>query len=287
MDKEKAMKKYITNMALRGYSPLTIRNYTYIINDFLKKFEIPDEKSTDAYILSKPNTKKNSKATQVRILRSYGKFLQKEYELSFTLPEPPKTGKTLPIFLTKSEVKVLLKSASSNIRDLTLLSFIIYTGVRVGELVDLKLCNVNLAERFVKILGKGERERLVPINEELARLVEAYLSQRKDNSEYLFVSKYGKRFTPLAIQLLVKKYGKIAELNKTITPHKLRHTFATLALESGVSPITISELLGHTSLNTTMKYTHVTNQLTEEAVQRISEFTNLNGTIREALKNET
>jgi len=279
VDKETKVKKYMINMVMKGFSAMTIRNYMYIINDFLEKYKIPDEKSVESYLMSKNNITKNSMATQIRILRSFGKFLQKELRTTFLLPEAPKTGKTLPVFLTKEEVRQIFLSASNNIRDLSILSFIIYTGVRVSELVNIKTEDINLTEKIVKIRGKGDKERYVPLTNELVMLISRYTSEKKGNNEYLFLSKYKRKLTPLSVQLIVKKYASRAMLKKRITPHKLRHTFATLALETGVSPITISELLGHSSLNTTMKYTHVTNKLTEEAVRKIAELTNLSGMI--------
>jgi integrase/recombinase XerD len=281
VDKETKVRKYMINMSMKGFSAMTIRNYMYIINDFLEKYKIPNEKSVESYLMNKSNITKNSMATQVRILRSFGKFLQKELRTTFLLPEAPKTGKTLPVFLTKEEVNQIFLSASSDIRDLSILSFIIYTGVRVSELVNIKTEDINLTEKIAKIRGKGDKERYVPLTNELVMLISRYISEKKDNNEYLFLSKYKRKLTPLSVQLIVKKYASRAMLKKHITPHKLRHTFATLALETGVSPITISELLGHSSLNTTMKYTHVTNKLTEEAVRKIAELTNLSGMISE------
>lgn len=276
MNKKTKVEKYMMSMSMKGFSPTTIRNYMYIINDFLEKYKIPDEKSAEDYLMNKKSITKNSRATQVRILRSFGKFLQKELKTNFLLPEAPKTGKTLPIFLTKKEVSEILLSASGNTRDLAIIAFLIYTGVRVSELVNIKTEDINLIEKVVRIKGKGDKERFVPLTNELAMIVTKYVSEKKKDSDCLFLSKYKKKLTPLSIQLIVKKYALKAMLKKHVTPHKLRHTFATLALETGVSPITISELLGHSSLNTTMKYTHVTNKLTEEAVRKIAELTNLN-----------
>jgi len=276
VNKKTKVEKYMMSMSMKGFSPTTIRNYMYIINDFLEKYKIPDEKSAEDYLMNKKSITKNSRATQVRILRSFGKFLQKELKTNFLLPEAPKTGKTLPIFLTKKEVSEILLSASGNTRDLAIIAFLIYTGVRVSELVNIKTEDINLIEKVVRIKGKGDKERFVPLTNELAMIVTKYVSEKKKDSDCLFLSKYKKKLTPLSIQLIVKKYALKAMLKKHVTPHKLRHTFATLALETGVSPITISELLGHSSLNTTMKYTHVTNKLTEEAVRKIAELTNLN-----------
>lgn len=276
MNKKTKVEKYMMSMTMKGFSPMTIRNYMYIINDFLEKYKTPDEKSAEDYLMNKKSITKNSRATQVRILRSFGKFLQKELKINFLLPEAPKAGKTLPIFLTKKEVNEILLSASGNTRDLAIIAFLIYTGVRVSELVNIKAEDINLIEKVVRIKGKGDKERFVPLTNELAMIVTKYVSEKKKDSDSLFLSKYKKKLTPLSIQLIVKKYALKAMLKKHVTPHKLRHTFATLALETGVSPITISELLGHSSLNTTMKYTHVTNKLTEEAVRKIAELTNLN-----------
>ncbi|BAL81133.1 site-specific tyrosine recombinase/integron integrase [Caldisericum exile] len=272
-NKEKILHEFSMHLMLKGYSPLTIKNYLYIINDFLREFQIPDTKSIQKYFLKK-NISKNARATQTLILRSFAKFLKKELHIEFETLDPPKTSKTLPTFLTKDEVKKFLEVVKKNKRDFAIIAFLIYTGVRVGELINIKIEDVNLGENYVRIKGKGDKERFVPISLELSNIIKEHLKE-KHHSEYLFESKRRKKFSPLTIQLMVKRYAKETGIQKKITPHKLRHTFATLALESGISPITIGELLGHSSLNTTMKYTHVTNKLATEAVRRISEFTNL------------
>jgi site-specific recombinase XerD len=284
MDRAEALQKFTVSLAMKGYSSTTIRNYVYIIKDFLRSFDYPDYENVKGYFSKKTDITKNSRATQIRILRSFAKFIQKEYKLNFEVPDVPKATKTLPIFLTKPEVSRLLSASKTNIRDLSILAFIIFTGVRVSELVNLKLENVDLNENYIRVKGKGEKERMIPLTAGVSRLLVNYLSIRRIDSEYLFINKYGDKFTPLSIQLLVRKYTNKAQINKRITPHKLRHTFATLALEAGVSPITISELLGHSSLNTTMKYTHVTNRLTKDAVRRISQSTNLKDFIPKSKK---
>jgi len=248
--------------------------YLYIINDFLKHFDLPDPHSIQKYF-AKKNVSKNTRATQTLILRSFAKFLQKNYKINFELTDPPKTSKVLPVFLTKEEVRKLLDAAKNNLKDFTIIAFLIYTGVRVGELINIKMEDINFESKFVRIRGKGDKERFVPLSDELINILKTYISSKKFDETYLFESNRHKKYAPLTIQLLVKKYAKKANIQKKITPHKLRHTFATLALESGISPITIGELLGHSSLNTTMKYTHVTNKLAMDAVKKISEFTNL------------
>ncbi len=263
------IEKYRSFMEMRGYSYSTIRNYLYIINDFLKKFELPDEESVEKYFESKETISKNSRATQTRIFRSFGKFIQRKYKIDFTLPEAPRIGKTLPVFLSKKEVSQLLNAARDNLRDLTIISFIIYTGVRVNELTNIRTSDIDFYQSTVRVIGKGDKERIIPIAEELLNLIKKYLQSRKIKGGYLFLNRFGEKLSSLSIQIMVKKYAQSADIKKHITPHKLRHTFATLALESGVSPITISELLGHSSLNTTMKYTHVTSRLSKEAVQKI------------------
>ena len=268
-EKEKLIEKYRSFMEMRGYSYSTIRNYLYIINDFLKKFELPDEESVEKYFESKKAISKNSRATQTRIFRSFGKFIQRKYKVDFPLPEAPRIGKTLPVFLSKKEVAKLLNAAKDNLRDFTIISFIIYTGVRVNELTNIRVSDIDFYQSTVRVTGKGDKERIIPIAEELLNLIKKYLQNRKSREGYLFINRFGEKLSSLSIQIIVKKYGQKAHIKKHITPHKLRHTFATLALESGVSPITISELLGHSSLNTTMKYTHVTNRLSEEAIKKI------------------
>jgi len=273
LDKEKLKQEFSMYLILKGYSPITVKNYLYIINEFLQQFDLPDAQSIQKFFLTK-RISKNTRATQTLILRSFAKFLKKQLKIDFETPDPPKTSKTLPVFLTKEEVWRLLNVVKKNKRDFTIIAFLIYTGVRVGELTNIKMDDINLDDNYVRVKGKGDKERFVPISSELSTIVREYLESHKDNT-YLFESNRRKKFSPLTIQLMVKKYARKADIQKKITPHKLRHTFATLALESGISPVTIGELLGHSSLNTTMKYTHVTNRLAVDAVKKISEFTNL------------
>uniref|UniRef100_A0A7C4TWA5 Recombinase XerC n=1 Tax=Caldisericum exile TaxID=693075 RepID=A0A7C4TWA5_9BACT len=273
LDKEKLKQEFSMYLVLKGYSPITVKNYLYIINEFLQQFDLPDAQSIQKFFLTK-RISKNTRATQTLILRSFAKFLKKQLKIDFETPDPPKTSKTLPVFLTKEEVWRLLNVVKKNKRDFTIIAFLIYTGVRVGELTNIKMDDINLDDNYVRVKGKGDKERFVPISSELSTIVREYLESHKDNT-YLFESNRRKKFSPLTIQLMVKKYARKADIQKKITPHKLRHTFATLALESGISPVTIGELLGHSSLNTTMKYTHVTNRLAVDAVKKISEFTNL------------
>jgi len=273
LDKEKLKQEFSMYLVLKGYSPITVKNYLYIINEFLQQFDLPDAQSIQKFFLTK-RISKNTRATQTLILRSFAKFLKKQLKIDFETPDPPKTSKTLPVFLTKEEVWRLLNVVKKNKRDFTIIAFLIYTGVRVGELTNIKMDDINLDDNYVRVKGKGDKERFVPISSELSTIVKEYLGSHKDNT-YLFESNRRKKFSPLTIQLMVKKYARKADIQKKITPHKLRHTFATLALESGISPVTIGELLGHSSLNTTMKYTHVTNRLAVDAVKKISEFTNL------------
>lgn len=274
LDKEHIKSQFAIYLLMKGYSNLTVKNYIYIVNDFLKSSSLPDAQSIQKYFLRKKITK-NTRATQTLILKSFAKFIKKELKIDFEVSDPPKTSKTLPVFLTKDEVRKLLDVSKNHLRDFTILTFLIYTGVRVGELVNLKVEDVNLEGKYVKIRGKGDKERLVPLSNELTAILSMYMEKKKNETEYLFESNRRKKFSPLTIQLMVRKYAKLANIPKKITPHKLRHTFATLALESGISPITIGELLGHSSLNTTMKYTHVTNKLAMDAVKKISEFTDL------------
>ncbi len=273
LDKEHIKNKFAIYLLMKGYSNLTVKNYIYIVNDFLKSSSLPDAQSIQKYFLRKKITK-NTRATQTLILKSFAKFIKKELKIDFEVFDPPKTSKILPVFLTKDEVRRLLEISKNHLRDFTIITFLIYTGVRVGELVNLKIEDVNLEGRYVKIRGKGDKERLVPLSNELTAILSTYI-EKKRGETFLFESNRRKKFSPLTIQLMVRKYAKLANIPKKITPHKLRHTFATLALESGISPITIGELLGHSSLNTTMKYTHVTNKLAMDAVKKISEFTDL------------
>lgn len=179
----------------------------------------------------------------------------------------PKTLRLLPEFLTREEVDKLLHapdlSKPEGLRDRAMLELLYATGMRVSELVNLKLREVNLNSNYVRIAGKGGKERIVPFGKEAKKWLERYIIEvrpqfESEQTPYLFLTRRGKPMTRQGFWKILKHYGIKAGLKNKITPHVLRHTFATHLLEGGIDLRYLQLFLGHSSLTTTQIYTHVT-----------------------------
>jgi len=176
----------------------------------------------------------------------------------------PKGEKRLPTFLTVDEVVKLVETpGSENVyesRDRAILELLYSCGLRVSELVGINLNNLDLISMSVKVLGKGNKERMVPLGSKASTAIKTYISQRLDlkpEDDYLFVNSRGGRLSTRSIDRIIKKYAAISGIPKNISPHVLRHTFATHLLGGGADLRAIQEMLGHKSLSTTQRYTHI------------------------------
>jgi len=209
-------------------------------------------------------------ARKLASLRSFFKYWIKEGVLSANPAKDvatPKVPKRLPKFLTVDEVGTLLSSPTSTdilaLRDKSMMEVMYASGLRVSELVGLDTDHVSLGEGVVKVLGKGRKERVVPIGQKAQTALATYFARREElldkshPSKAVFLNRQGERITPRSVERMVQKYLRISGIQKEVTPHVLRHSFATHMLNSGADLRGIQELLGHTSLSTTQKYTHV------------------------------
>jgi integrase/recombinase XerD len=204
-------------------------------------------------------------------LRSFYKFLVVKNILSndpCEKVETPKAIKSIPKTLTEEEVERLLEAPDINsslgMRDKTMIETLYSCGLRVSELIGLELIHVNLRQGVMKILGKGQKERLVPMSEKLINLMDSYLVEsrlillNKKNSNYFFISTRGDKMTRQSFWHRIKFYANKANLSsKNISPHVLRHAFATHLLNNGADLRVVQLLLGHSDLNTTQIYTEV------------------------------
>jgi len=181
----------------------------------------------------------------------------------------PKTWRSLPKFLTVSEVELLLRQPDEKdilgIRDKAMLELLYATGLRVSELVTLKIKDLNLEDGFLLCLGKGGKERIVPIGDSAAEAIRRYLDNArplllKQPNDYLFLTRRGSVFTRQGLWKLLKSYAMKADLGVKISPHILRHTFATHLLERGADLRSVQLMLGHSQITTTQVYTHVSRQ---------------------------
>ena len=192
--------------------------------------------------------------------------------------ESPKLAKKLPRILTIGEVEQLLKQPNgllpTGLRDKAMLELLYATGIRVSELISLNISDANLELGYIKCYGKGAKERIVPLGSIAARCVQEYLSKgrgkmvRSYEEPALFVNHHGNQLTRQGFWKIIKKYALEANVPKEITPHTLRHSFATHLLENGADLRSVQEMLGHADISTTQIYTHVTNKHLKEVYDR-------------------
>ena len=205
---------------------------------------------------------------RVSTIRNFYLFLQKREVISFIVPEikTPKIGIKLPNYLTIEEVDKLLSVPDINtfkgLRDKTMLEIMYSCGLRVSELISLKKKDINIKNSFIRIIGKGNKERIIPIGEIALEYLNKYFellsyNSKLNNSKNVFINKNGLPLTRQYFFKIIKYYSIKANINKNISPHTLRHSFATHLLENGAPLIAVKNLLGHESINTTQIYTHV------------------------------
>ena len=221
--------------------------------------------------------KPRSTARLLSSLRRFYRFQVREGRLSedpTALVESPKLGRPLPKALSESEVEALLQAPEENdplgLRDRTMLELIYATGLRVSELVGMTLDQLNLRQGVVRITGKGSKERLVPVGEEALSWLERYLALGRPallgrrQAAHLFVTQRGEGLTRQAFWYRVKHYARVACIARPLSPHTLRHSFATHLLNHGADLRVVQLLLGHSDLSTTQIYTHVARQRLQE-----------------------
>lgn len=251
MDKESLLEKFGTYIIDRGFSETTQDTYLRTVEQFL---DSGAEVSIDGMMqyLRKVHNAKSTINTKFYILKSFLEFAGVKGQF----PKPPKTPVKLPRYLTESEARKILKVAQQlgKAKEFMILAFMLYTGVRVSELINIRTDNISFEKGTVRIKGKGNKERIVPIPKKYLKALKRYVGKREG---YVFVTKYGKPYTRKGIYAIVKKYARLAGIKKGVSPHILRHTFATLTLSNGTDSFTIQKILGHSSLATTLKYAHV------------------------------
>ena len=214
--------------------------------------------------------RKSSIARKLSTLRSFFKYLVREQILSANPAKPvstPKVEKLLPSTLTVDEAFRLVESPSrdkrmseTELRDRAILELLYSSGIRVSELVGLNPDRVDLDLGIIKVMGKGRKERIVPIGTKAIEALKSYakIRGRMEDTSPLFLNLRGGRLTDRSVVRLVKKYGRQSGIFRKISPHSLRHTFATHLLDAGADLREIQEMLGHASLSTTQRYTHLT-----------------------------
>lgn len=260
----------------KGLSLQTVKNYLDDIKHFCQIFPdykyVEDLSGGDLKVLLRTELdNEKSVATALRRLssiRSFFLFLKKDGYIDIEIPEieSPKKPSRLPTCLSIEEVDALLDApdlkTDTGIRDKAMLELMYASGLRVSELLQLEKKNLNLNKGIVTIFGKGAKQRKVPVGEFALEYVVKYLNEvrgkyAKNGSSYLFLNRSGKPLSRVFFFKQVKKYAMMAGIEKDISPHTLRHSFATHLLEGGAQLRAVQEMLGHTNIATTQIYTHI------------------------------
>jgi len=275
----------------KGLSKNTIEAYGHNINRFLdfllaKRIqEIKDISKLDlrAFLqfLKRKDLSSRSIARNLVSIRMFLRFLQQEGILEINPAEEiesPKTTKTLPEVLSLQEVERLLEQPDTQttlgVRDRAMLEILYATGMRVSELTRLPLHQINLEGGYVLLYGKGSKERIVPLGAEAMRRVGDYLERSREllakgrESLFLFINRSGKPMSRQQFWKNIKAYGRKAGIKKRVTPHLIRHSFASHLLEGGADLRSVQMMLGHVDISTTQIYTHVTGERLKKIHQR-------------------
>lgn len=260
MQAQQAIQQLKAELQLRGSSPNTIRNYLSTCNDFLSYTRKPANSVTTEDIklyLSHLLSEKQASPSTVALARSALLFLCKDVlSLSVAAVKTPKIPKKLPVVASKSELDTLFEHLNTKSR--LMLQLIYASGLRVSELVALKVGDLELEDGHGWVRdGKGGKDRLFIIPKHLCKEIQKFLAKRRSSDKYLFPGKNQTQMTTRNVQKIIQAALKRASLEKKLSPHKLRHSFATHLLEAGNDIRVIQELLGHSNLQTTQIYTHV------------------------------
>lgn len=282
------IKSFVNYLKLeKSLSDNTINAYRFDLKLFCefiekKKKGISTEQITEdllidfiSYVEKKQNKKRKIYSDKsvyrlISVLKSFFKYLIIEDIVKDNPAEnidSPKTSRILPAVLTIDEVDKMLNSADISdkfgLRDRAILETMYASGLRVSEVVNLELNNIFFQDGFLRIFGKGAKERIVPIGKSALMFINKYCSESRnkikntDSGNYVFLNFRGKKMTRMTVWNIVKKYSAAAGIKKEIHPHTLRHTFATHLLEGGADIRIIQEMLGHSDISTTQIYTHI------------------------------
>lgn len=272
---------YVNHLLIeKGLSENTLKAYSRDLADYinyLKKNRISRLSAEDTPVVLKylldlrdQGLGRRSRARRLVSLRGFYKYLVQEKQIGrdpVTIVDLPKTGIKLPHVLTVAEVSRLLEAPATKTwrgqRDAAMLEMLYAAGLRVSELINLKLQDINLEVSFVRVFGKGAKERLIPIGSCARDRVADYVETarpallKNEASSFLFVARRGNPMTRQGFWKLLKKYSRAAGIQKAVTPHSLRHSFASHLLEGGADLRSVQMMLGHADIATTQIYTHV------------------------------
>lgn len=257
---DRLIDKSVTELKLKDYSPRTIDSYLFFLKPFLESQESLETINLDsvkkflAELIGKYGNKSRSLA--VSSLRFFFKRVLDKPDIYVKL-EVPKKQETLPIVLSPEEVSLLIDSAEHQ-KSKLIIKLLYSSGLRVSELVNLKPQDLDFSQGIGWVRkGKGRKDRLFKLADSITNQLQKHLSKNPENK---FIFSQDSPLTPRNIQRIIKKAAKKANINKKVTPHTLRHSFATHLLDAGENLLVIQQLLGHKNLETTKIYTHISQE---------------------------
>ena len=251
----------------RNYSDKTILNYKMDLENFYNYINKKKTKKIDfdflqEYIENLSQKKYSAKSIQRHIssLKSYFKFLYNKNYINVNPAELlclPKNEIKLPNYLTIIDLEKIYELDLS-LRDKLIVELLYSTGIRLSELVNIKISDINFYDKTIKVLGKGNKERYVLFGSVCSKLLKEYINN--ENRVYLLLNKNGNKLSERGVEYIIEKIFKSVNVHAKLTPHTLRHTFATHMLDNGCDLVTVQKLLGHSDLSTTSIYTHISNE---------------------------
>ena len=273
----------------RSMSPNTIESYSrdvaalcaYLGDNGCQRIEDATGENLCRYIatLAENNISKRSQARVISSIKSFFDFLERENRIARTpcdVLDAPKMQKYLPVVLSVEEVEAIISSVDlskpEGHRNKAMLEMLYSCGLRVSELITLKISDLFFDERFIRVKGKGSKQRLIPVGDYAVNAVTLYLEQRRTlpvargSEDYLFLNRRGKPLTRQMVFKIVNDAAAAAGIGKTISPHTFRHSFATHLVENGADLRVVQQMLGHESILTTEIYTHIDSAKWQESI---------------------
>lgn len=260
-----------------NYSKNTINSYENDLNKFEEYYKSKDllkitSKDIEKYIQTLSDLAPTTVSHNISSLKTFYSYFLKQVRISNNPTDgikSPKLGIHLPTYLTIDEVNKLLDievTDAFSSRNKAILELMYATGLRISEVISLEFKNVDYDECIIRVMGKGSKERIVPVNDYAIKYLKEYIDNyrpelvKNDINNYIFLNNHGRMLTRQGIFKMIKNYAALKNIKKTIGPHTLRHTFATHLLENGADLRVIQELLGHSDISTTQIYTHLTKE---------------------------
>jgi len=287
---EATLKEYLYYLRVtKNLSKNTIASYQNDIEDYVrfveevlkrKRFEQVQKSDIDKYLLHLKRMELSPKSVTRKLssLKSFHHYLVEEKIIDdnpFSLISKPKTPKTLPTVLNVEEVNRLIETVRkdqsvSGIRNQAMVELAYGSGLRVSELIEIRISDVHLNMNLINVTGKGNKERIVPLGDESVVALRKYMATSREklrpvDKDILFLNKFGKKISRVAFFKIIQILALKAGLEKTISPHTLRHSFATHMIENGADLRAVQELLGHSDILTTENYTHISKKHLEKA----------------------